>query len=153
MKLLSEACEYGLRAVVWMAQRPGDVHKVREIAAGTRAAPGYLVKVLQSLSRAGIVSGQRGSSGGFTLKRDPAGITALEVINAVDPIERIRTCPLGIAEHGSHLCPMHRRIDEACAQIEQGFAATTIRELLEGNGDAAALCSVLTVEGSATGGG
>src|SRR5690606_17155548 len=96
MKLLSEAAEYGLRAVVWLAQRPGGYWKVREIAKGTRAAPGYLVKVLQGLARAGILSAQRGSQGGFRLERDPAGLTALEVINAIDPIERIRACPLGL---------------------------------------------------------
>ena len=32
MKLLSEACEYALRAVVWMALHPGEPHKVRDIA-------------------------------------------------------------------------------------------------------------------------
>ena len=71
MKLLSDASEYALRAVVWLAQRPGLPQKTREIAEGTHAAPGYLVKVLQSLAKAGILSAQRGSHGGFSLERDP----------------------------------------------------------------------------------
>ena len=143
MKILSDASEYGLRAAVWLAQRPGEAQKVREIAEGTHAAPGYLVKVLQSLSRAGILSAQRGSHGGFTLQRDPARLTALEVISAVDPIERIRECPLGLEAHGECLCPMHQRIDDALALIEQSLASCTIAELIETTSQSQPLCGAL----------
>jgi Rrf2 family nitric oxide-sensitive transcriptional repressor len=130
MKLLSDASEYALRAVVWLAQRPGQAQKVREIAEGTRSAPGYLIRVLQGLARVGILSAARGSNGGFTLERDPATLTVLEVTHAIDPIERIVSCPLGLASHGTRLCPLHRRIDDAMASIESSFATTTIADLL-----------------------
>jgi Rrf2 family protein len=142
MKLLSDASEYGLRAVVWLAQRPGQAQKVREIAQGTRAAPGYLVKVLQTLAKARILSAQRGSTGGFRLERDPAQLSVLEVVNAIDPLERIHTCPLGLEAHGRRLCPMHRRIDDAMAAIEQGFADSTIADLLAEPSPSRPLCSV-----------
>ena len=89
MKLLSDASEYALRAVVWLAQHPREPKKVRDIAVGTYAAPGYLVKVLQGLAKAGILSAQRGIHGGFTLVRDPAGLSVWEVVNAVDPVEQL----------------------------------------------------------------
>lgn len=146
MKLMSEACEYGLRAVIWLAQRPDETQKVREIAEGTKAAPGYLVKVLQALTKAGILSAQRGSNGGFTLLRDPADLTVLDIINAIDPIERIRTCPLGIKSHGECLCPMHRRIDDAYAQIEESFANSRINELMAEPSPSKPLCGALTIE-------
>lgn len=144
MKLLSDATEYGLRAVVWLAQRPGQAQKVREIAEGTRATPGYLIKVLQALAKVGILSAQRGSSGGFRLERDPAELSVLEVINAIDPIERIRTCPLGLESHGECLCPMHRRIDDAMAAIEQSFGDSTIDDLLTEPSVSHPLCDALT---------
>lgn len=134
MKLLSDASEYALRGVVWLAQRKGQTFKLREIAEGTRAAPGYLIKVLQSLAKAGILSTQRGSTGGFSLIRDPETLSVLEVINAVDPIERIRTCPLGLQSHGTCLCPMHKRIDDAMAVIEASFADSTVADLVDGSG-------------------
>jgi len=143
MKLLSEASEYGLRAVVWLAQRPTNSQKVREIAAGTRSAPGYLVKVLQTLAKARILSAQRGSHGGFSLERDPAGLSVLEVVNAIDPIERICTCPLGLETHGPRLCPMHKRIDDAMAAMEASFAATTIEALLAETSGSRPLCDTL----------
>jgi Rrf2 family protein len=143
MKLLSEACEYGLRSIVWLAQHPGEAQKVRQIAEGTKAAPGYLVKVLQLLAKAGILSAQRGSNGGFRLERDPASLTVLEVINAIDPLERVRTCPLKIDSHGASLCPMHQRIDDAIAAIEQSFAQSTIGDLLSQPSRSRPLCQAL----------
>lgn len=144
MKLLSDASEYALRAVVYLAQRPGKAQKTREIAEGTRSAPGYLLKVLQSLSKAGVLSAQRGSLGGFTLERDPASLTVLEIINAVDPIERIHSCPLGIESHGVNLCPMHRRIDDAMGSIEASFGSSTIQDLLTEPTQSQPLCPALS---------
>lgn len=129
MKLLSEATEYGLRAIVWLSNQPREPHKVQAIAEATDAAPGYLIKVLQALAKAGIVSAHRGTTGGYALSRDPESLTALEVVSAIDPIERIRSCPLRLAAHASGLCPLHQRIDSSLAAIEQDFARTTIAEL------------------------
>jgi Rrf2 family protein len=140
VKLLSDACEYAVRAVVWMAQRPGQPQKVREIAQGTHAAPGYLVKVLQALVKAGILSAQRGSHGGFSLERDPASLSVLEVINAIDPIARIQACPLGLPGHGTDLCTVHHCIDHALATIEEAFGASTIADLLTSETRPAPMC-------------
>lgn len=143
MKLLSEACDYGLRAVIWMAQRPpAEPQKVKDIAEGIRAAPGYLIKVLQELAKAGILTARRGSQGGFTLKSDPAKLTALDVINAIDPLERIESCPLQLEAHEAGLCQMHRCIDEAMEKIEETFRQATIRSAID-QPSAAPCCDVL----------
>jgi len=150
MKLLSDAAEYGLRAVIMLSQRPGETLKVREIAEATRSAPGYLVKVLQSLSKAGVLSARRGSTGGFCLERDPAELTVLEVINAIDPVERIHTCPLGLEAHAQVLCPLHRRIDNVLASIECEFGQTTIKQLIASQAPAHGECTLLTAGGAPT---
>lgn len=140
MKLLSDASEYALRAVIWLAQRPQSPQKVREIAEETCAAPGYLIKILQSLTKADILSAQRGIHGGFTLVRDASDLSVWEVIDAVDPIERIRQCPLRLKTHGKTLCPMHHRIDQAIATVEAALRESTIQELLDVPGFPQALC-------------
>ena len=146
MKLLSNASEYGLRAVVWLAQHPGWAQKVRQIADGTQATPGYLIKALQALAKVGILSAQRGSSGGFRLEREPDMLSVLDVINAIDPIERIRTCPLGLRSHGQCLCPMHQKIDDAMAAIEQKFGESTIGDLLSEKTTSYPLCDALSAK-------
>ncbi len=90
----------------------------------------YLSKVLQALSRAGIVHSQRGVGGGISLVASPGRLTILEVVNAVDPIQRITSCPLGLEAHGVRLCPLHRRMDQAMAMVEDAFRNTTLAEVL-----------------------
>jgi Rrf2 family protein len=101
-----------------------------QIAKVTHVPAGYLAKVLQMLGRAGLVRSQRGLHGGFVLARPPGKISVLEVVNAVDPLKRIDTCPLELEAHGHNLCPLHRRLDEVVAQVEQAFSEHTIRDLL-----------------------
>jgi Rrf2 family protein len=85
---------------------------------------------MQNLQRSGLVSSQRGVHGGFTLARAADVLTILEVVEAVEPIGRIRTCPLGLETHGVNLCPLHRRLDDALAHVERAFGATTLAEVL-----------------------
>jgi Rrf2 family protein len=95
---------------------------VGQIAAGTHVPAGYLAKVLQSLSRSGIIASQRGLGGGFRLARLPRETSIYDVMQAVDPVQRIRECPLGLDAHGTNLCPLHKRLDDAMSQIEEHFA-------------------------------
>ncbi len=90
--MLSQTVEYALRAVVYLAGQGGEPQTNEQISTATKVPSAYLSKVLQSLGRAGVLQAQRGVRGGFSLLRAPAKLTILEVVNAVDPIQRIRTC-------------------------------------------------------------
>ncbi len=143
--MFSQTAEYALRAVVWLAAQGGAPRTTQQIAAGTLVPPGYLAKVLKTLARAGLVRAQRGLGGGFTLAKEPERITPLQVIDAIDPIPRIRNCPLGLAAHSGALCPLHRRLDEAIGHAVQALADITVAELL-GESGAAPLCEPATRE-------
>jgi Rrf2 family protein len=129
--MISQTAEYALRAVVYLADQDGDARTTAQIAGATLVPAGYLAKVMQSLSRAGVVKSQRGLNGGFTLAHDPKRLSILEVVNAVDPIQRFPECPLGIPSHGRRLCPLHSRLDQAAAMIEQSFGQTMVGELID----------------------
>ncbi len=129
--MFSQTQEYALRAVIWLAghRDEGPVGNGR-IAEDTAVPPSYLSKVLQELARRDILTSRRGAGGGFVLARDPDKLTVLEVINAVDPLKRIVTCPLGLKTHGTHLCPMHARLDAAMSMVEDALGKSTIREVM-----------------------
>jgi Rrf2 family protein len=110
------------------------------IAKLTRVPHDYLSKVLQGLSKAGMVVSQRGVGGGFVLTRSLDDLTVLDVINAVDPIRRIAHCPLLLAAHRKQLCSLHKRIDEGIALMERLFDGTTIAELLADGNPSQPLC-------------
>ncbi len=133
--MITQTAEYALRAVAHLAQRPEAPQTTRDIARSTRVPVGYLAKVLQTLVRAQLVRSRRGVRGGFVLEQPVERLTLLDVINAVDPIQRIRKCPLGLAEHGRNLCPLHRRLDNAMKDIEETLAGTCISQILERSDD------------------
>ena len=109
--MFSQTVEYALRAVVYLAGEAPEPRTTDQVAAATRVPKAYLSKVLQGWSTAGLVHSRAGSGGGMTLAKPPEELTILEVVNAVEPIGRIATCPLGLASHGVNLCPLHRRLD------------------------------------------
>jgi Rrf2 family protein len=128
--MISQTAEYALRAIVYLADQ-GEPQTTQRIAEATRVPAGYLSKVMQGLARGGLVHSQRGLHGGFTLLRAPEELTVWEVVDSVDPIQRIRSCPLGLKSHGANLCPMHKRLDDAMAMVEAAFRNSTVRELLD----------------------
>jgi Rrf2 family nitric oxide-sensitive transcriptional repressor len=138
--MISQTVEYALRAVVYLAGQAPEARTTDQIATATRVPKAYLSKVLQGLVRAGMVHSQRGIGGGMALVKTPAELTILHVVNAVDPIQRIRTCPLGLESHGAALCPLHRRLDESLALFESAFNTTTLAEVLSEPSPSVPLC-------------
>jgi Rrf2 family transcriptional regulator, nitric oxide-sensitive transcriptional repressor len=138
--MFSQTNEYALRVITYLAIHPEKPAKNADIAQITLVPPGYLYKVLQTLDRAGLVRGQRGMHGGFTLARPADQISVLDVINAVDPLPRVRICPLHIEGHAIHLCALHKRMDQAFSRVEDAFAKTSIAELLQDNVNSKPLC-------------
>lgn len=128
--MFSQTAEYALRAIAHLSMNTDTPQTTQQIAAATRTPMPYLSKVLQSMGKADLIHAQRGLHGGFTLLRSPDQITVYDVIQSVDPIKRIMTCPLGLASHGTHLCPLHKRLDDAIGLVEKQFRETTIAEML-----------------------
>jgi Rrf2 family nitric oxide-sensitive transcriptional repressor len=127
--MISQTAEYALRAIVFLAEQSDAPQTTQQIAEVTRVPVGYLAKVMQTLGRAGIVRARRGLHGGFTLAVPPEVLSVLDVVQAVDPVQRIEHCPLGIPDHKS-LCPLHARLDDTAAMVEKALRASTIAELL-----------------------
>jgi Rrf2 family protein len=139
--MFTQKVEYALRAVVHLAAKTPAAQTTEQIAAATRVPPAYLAKILRRLARKGVVRARRGRvRGGITLVKPPEELSLLEVVEAVDPILRIRECPLGLAAHGMRLCPLHKRLDAALAAMEDAFRSTTLAEILAEPSESIPLC-------------
>jgi Rrf2 family nitric oxide-sensitive transcriptional repressor len=152
--MISQTVEYALRAIVTIAQHDGQPCTAKKLAEITQVPLPYLSKLMQGLVRGGLVSSQRGLHGGFLLTADPKVLTILDVVSVVEPIKRIVQCPLKIQSHGTNLCPLHRRLDNAMAATEKVFRETTVAEMLSQPGSVTPLCeekkSIALGLGSAT---
>ncbi len=138
--MFNQTVEYALRALVALASRPDHPQTNGQLAELTKVPAAYLSKVLQTLTKAELVATHRGAGGGFSLRKPAGKITILEAVNAVDPLVRIKTCPLGLKAHGKRLCPLHKKMDAAIAQMEEAFGSTTLADLLAEPSTSVPLC-------------
>ena len=138
--LISQTLEYALRSIVFIATGAGQSYTTLQISQATKVPQAYLSKVLQSLVKAKLIQSQRGLGGGFILNKVAKEIRILDVVNAVDPLERIKTCPLGIKSHGNDLCRLHKKLDESLSIIEKDFADTTLTDIITNPTNVLPLC-------------
>lgn len=149
---LTQTAEYALRAVVWLAQHPGVPQTKNQIATATQVPSSYLPKVFQPLVRGGLIAGQRGIGGGYSLVKEPSEMSLLDVVNQVDPIQRIESCPLDLKNHGTKLCPLHSLLNKVILGEEKRLASTSIADVIGKPGDLSPLCDVaLRLSGEAEG--
>jgi Rrf2 family protein len=102
-------------------------------------SPSYLAKQLQALSRAGLVRSVEGKAGGYVLTREPASITVLDVVEAVDGPGQAFNCteirqrgPLGTpAESCTAPCPIARAMAGADAAWREALRAVSIADLVQ----------------------
>jgi len=138
--MLSTTAEYALRIMVTLAEADGRALTSEAIADHTCVPADYAVKILQWLGREGYVRSQRGRGGGFVIARDPGRTTLLEIVNVIDPLQRITSCPLGRPAHQHRLCPLHKQLDDVLKQLEDGLRSMTLENITERAGGSA-LCS------------
>jgi FeS assembly SUF system regulator len=81
---LSKLTDYATVILSHLARENSRVHGAVEVAAATGIALPTVSKVLKLLSKAGVLSSQRGAKGGYTLSRAPEKISVASVISALE---------------------------------------------------------------------
>jgi Rrf2 family protein len=122
MMKLSKKADYGLIALKHLAMHNGHgSSSASDIAEVYRVSATLMAKVLQKLAKSGLVAARHGSSGGYTLARNPALITALDVIQAIDGPLFITSC---VTSHGdcevSTTCSIReplRRVNDSILEV------------------------------------
>ncbi len=90
---LTRAADYAVRVMITLAARPPGTRASHGELAETVACPSpFLAKVLQRLTRAGLVISHRGNVGGYELKKSRRSATVLQVIEAVEGPLRLNVC-------------------------------------------------------------
>jgi Rrf2 family protein len=83
--LYSRSAEYAIRALVHLACLPeGKFAMTRAIAEQEDIPVHFLAKILQELTRKGMLRSNKGPTGGFTLRIPPQQIRLLEIVEALD---------------------------------------------------------------------
>ena len=118
MLKLTKKADYGLIALKHLAVNSGDVSSSAKAIADCYGIPlPLLAKILQKLTKIGLLQSLPGTNGGYRLARSPQSITALEVIRAIDGPIILTAC---FTEHG------------ACEQSEKCTVRAPLRKVHEG---------------------
>ena len=92
---LTKRGDNAVRAMLALARGSGNgLLSARRISDAMSIPVRFLPQVLGDLQRAGLVEASAGRAGGYRLSREPAAISLLDVIEAVEGDSRRRTCVL-----------------------------------------------------------
>jgi Rrf2 family iron-sulfur cluster assembly transcriptional regulator len=108
--MFSKSCKYAIRAVIYLATHSGESHKigVKEVAEALDVPGPFLAKVLQQLSKHGLISSTKGPSGGFYLSNKDKSHSMREVVESIDGPDIFSSCILGFQVCSSeNPCPLH----------------------------------------------
>lgn len=127
--MISQTAEYAIRAMSLLACSREAPITAKELAELAQIPVDYLSKILQTLVKEGLVKAQRGPKGGFKLAYDPGEINLLMIIDIIDPIKRITSCPLKHPLHKNKLCPLHKKLDQAFEHLQEAFQKCSLADL------------------------
>ncbi|WP_457795963.1 Rrf2 family transcriptional regulator [Methylocystis sp. S23] len=119
---LTNFTDFGLRALILLADREGETLSAAEIADHFRLSRHHMAKVLQELTAAGYLVGIRGAQGGVRLARDPRDIRIGDIVRTLDN-QALVEC---FGAEGSDCALLPRcRLKGMLGRAQQGF----LREL------------------------
>ncbi len=131
--LLTRAADYAVRVMIHMAKlQEGQRTSLPELATSVQAPQSFLSKVMQALTKAGLVRSWRGNDGGFEILDVGRKCSLREVVEAIDGPLFLNTCLVsGDACEREHLCPAHdvwERAQMAVMNILDGVSVTQMAE-------------------------
>ncbi|HUJ22003.1 MAG TPA: Rrf2 family transcriptional regulator [Bryobacteraceae bacterium] len=136
MLKLTKKADYGLIAVKHLAiAGPRGTASAKDIADAYHIPLPLLAKILQKLTKTGLLVSLPGSTGGYKLARRPDKISALEVIHAIDGPIILTTC---FTDHGrcdqSETCNVREPLRKVHEAIIHLLSQIKISEMAEDGG-------------------
>ena len=129
--IYSNACAYAIRALSRLAMvRPDGYVLLDELCEGTDLPRHFVAKIFQELVRKGLLTSAKGRGGGFALASKPHKITLFEIVQAIDGVERLDHCVVGMALCDDHQpCPEHDAWKAIRTQLKHYLQNTTLQAM------------------------
>lgn len=126
---LSKKADYGLIALKHLAQHTDTSVSAREIALQYRIPAELLAKILQRLVRKGLLVSQQGINGGYVLARDPASISVVDVLEALEGPISMTPCERGGDCQQWQMCSVRDPLFKIKTRVVRVLGDTSIYEL------------------------
>jgi len=131
--MFSKACEYGIKAAVFIAVKSDQESRVslNEVAKEINSPIAFTAKVLQQLTKNGIVASVKGPKGGFEInKNEIAKIKLSKIVSAIDGDAIYEECGLGFHKcNENRPCPIHHKFKVIRNDLKQMLETTSLLDL------------------------
>ncbi len=130
--IYSKACEYGIRALTYLARHPDERSVVRDISDEEGVPHYFLGKILQTLAKHDLVSSIKGPGGGFGLAQPAEQITLYDIRAAIDGNQDLFDCAVGYEDCTAQSpCALHDDFEPLRDEIIAYLKTTTLDAMAE----------------------
>ena len=128
---ITRKTDYAVRCILFLSKEVNRTVSAGEISKAMLIPKDFLAKILQRLSRKGIVKSTKGAAGGFRLAREPGRINLLEVIEAIQGPTAANACAVdeNVCSF-SDTCAVHPIWVEVRKMIEERLKDETFAKLI-----------------------
>ncbi|MGB0896608.1 MAG: RrF2 family transcriptional regulator [Flavobacteriaceae bacterium] len=131
--MLSNACKYAIRSILYLAIHNDDNKKIgaKKIAEELETPQPFLSKLLQQLSKNGLVSSTKGPNGGFFLSEADLNNSVWDIIKCIDGTKKFDQCFMGLSTcNDAKPCPVHFTVAPFKQKIMKDFKDKSIKVLV-----------------------
>ena len=132
--MFSKACEYGIRAMLYIARtsKGGMRVGIRDISKAIDSPEPFMAKILQDLSRKGLVLSIKGPHGGFYMDHKHLRTSLADIVTAIDGDQLFNGCGLGLkACNEKKPCPIHYEFKAIRSNLRVMLESTALEEFTE----------------------
>lgn len=133
--MFSRSCEYGLRAVIYIAQQSNLGKKVSltTISEEIDSPQAFTAKILQQLTRHKIVKSIKGPYGGFMIEPENMdSIKLSDIVKVLDGDDIYTGCGLGLKQcNADSPCPLHYKFIEIREKLREMLESNSLNDVLK----------------------
>ncbi|KPK97894.1 MAG: hypothetical protein AMJ95_06790 [Omnitrophica WOR_2 bacterium SM23_72] len=132
MRLINKNIYYAVRSLVYIAQKQDEMTSVAELVSKLKMRRAFLRRILQVLSKRGILKSLKGKGGGFLLNTQPSKLRIIDVIRIFRGKIDIMNCLLekDVCPHPDE-CVLMAKMKDIERKLYRTLKTTTIATLLK----------------------
>jgi len=131
--MFSKACEYAIRATIYIVQQSQQNRKVslKDVAKAIESPEAYTSKILQQLCQQNVIKSDKGPTGGFSMDSHQQECVKLStVVSSIDGDSIYSGCGLGLKNCNERRpCPLHNQFKSIRNGLRDMLESTTVKSL------------------------
>lgn len=122
-----------MQAVLYLAlKRDNEMTSIKELTKKLEIPYHFVAKILQDLTRKGMLISHKGPAGGFRLAVPAREITLLHIVEAIDGLSLLEKCVFGYPACSDHEpCAVHKEWHELRERIKKMLSTKSIIEMAD----------------------